>query len=207
MAWGKQYNSHSGHGLLVALHTNKVIARIVYSCNCVACKNEWKKKGLTVEEATKDEAVGKVKTNITSHRCPRNYNASSKLMEGSGAVALVTEIYDGGDGFIADLCTDDNSTTQANVRPSYQALMRAMGITQKAGFWPKTKGGKYVVDQGKLPLRVRQIIRFLADPSHRGKSFGRALYKLEGKRGKELKFTATDCEWLKENYSFWHKQN
>jgi len=30
-ASGKQYNSSSGHGLLVALHTNKVISQIVYS--------------------------------------------------------------------------------------------------------------------------------------------------------------------------------
>ncbi len=212
MAWqkrasGKQYNSSSGHGLLVALHTNKVIARIVYSRNCVACKNEWKKKKLTVEEATKDEPVGEVKKKITTHHCPRNYNASSKSMEGSGAVALVTEIYDGGIGCTDKLCTDDDSTTRANVRPSYKEVMKAKGLSSKASFWPKTKGGSYVVDRGKLPLCVRPISDYLADPSHRGKSVGRAFYKLEGKRGKELKFTSTDCEHLKRNYSFWHRQN
>jgi len=41
MAWqkrasGTQYNSSSGHGLLVALHSNKVIGQIVYSHNCVS---------------------------------------------------------------------------------------------------------------------------------------------------------------------------
>ncbi len=152
-ASGKQYNSSSGHGLLVALHTNKVISRIVYSRNCVACKKEWKKKGITIQEATKDEPVGEIKTKITSHRCPRNFNGSSKSMEGSGAVALVTAIYDGGEGWVDKLLTDDDSTTRVNVRPSYKEVMIARGITSKAGFWPKTKGGRsYVADRGKLPL-------------------------------------------------------
>jgi len=83
------------HGLLMALHTNKVISRIVYSRNFVSCINEWKKKGLTVEEATKDEPIGEIRTKITCHHYPRNYNTSSKSMEGAGAVALVTAIYDG----------------------------------------------------------------------------------------------------------------
>jgi len=74
-------------------------------------------------------------------------------MEGSGAVTLMTTIYDGGDGCIDKLLTDDDSMTQANIRPSYKEVMIARGITSKAGFWPKTKGGRsYVADQGKLPL-------------------------------------------------------
>jgi len=36
---------------------------------------------------------------------------------------------------------------------------------------------------------------------------GRAFYKLEGKRGRELKFTVVDCERLKHNFNFWHCQN
>ncbi len=64
-------------------------------------------------------------------------------MEGSGAVTLVTEIYDGGIGCIDDLCTDDDSTTQANVHPSYKEVMIARGLSS---FWPKTKGGSYVAD-------------------------------------------------------------
>ena len=152
---GKQYNSSSGHGLLMALHTNKVIAQIVYSCNCVCCRNEWKKKRITVEEATKDEPIGAIKTEITSHCCPRNDNTSSKSMEGAGAIALVTAIYDVVDACIDKLCTDDDSSTCANVQPSYKEVMIARGITSKAGFWPKMKSGKnYVADQGKLPLHV-----------------------------------------------------
>jgi len=105
------------------------------------------KKGITIEEVTKDEPIGKIKKTITSHCCPRNCNGSSKSMEGSGAVALVTEIDECGEGWVDKLLTDDDSTTQANVCPSYKEVTIARGITSKAGFWPKTKGGhSYVAD-------------------------------------------------------------
>jgi len=48
-------------------------------------------------------------------------------MEGSGAVTLVTEIYDGSIGCIDDLCTDDDSTTWANVHPSYKEVIISTG--------------------------------------------------------------------------------
>ncbi len=76
-------------------------------------------------------------------------------MEGAGAIALVTAIYDGGDACIDKLCTNDDLTTRANVQPLYKEVMIARGITSKASFWPKTKSGKnYVADQGKLPLCI-----------------------------------------------------
>jgi len=80
------------------------------------------------------------------------------------------------------------------------------GWTDKAAHWPK-KGGKYVADRGKLPIRVHAISKYITDPSHCGKSVGRAFYKLEGKHGRELKFTVVDCERLKHNFNFWHCQN
>jgi len=78
---------------------------------------------------------------------------------------------------------------------------------RKQDIWPKTAGGNYVADRGKLPLHVRAVEEYLADPSHRGKSVGRSLYKFEKERGKEMKFTATDCERLKRNFNFWQRQN
>jgi len=53
------------------------------------------------------------------------------------------------------------------------------GWTNKADYWPKMKGNKYVTDNGKLPLQVKAIDKYLADLSHCGKSFGCAMYKLE----------------------------
>jgi len=106
-------------------------------------------------------------------------------MEGAGAVALVTAIYDGGDGCIDKLCTNDDSTTQANIQPLYKEVMIARGITSKAGFWPKRKGGRsYVTDQGKLLLCIQPISKFLADPAHRCKSFGHGMYNWRGEEEK-----------------------
>jgi len=56
-------------------------------------------------------------------------------------------------------------------------------------------------------LNVQAIDKFLADPSHCSKSFGRTVYKVEKKRGHELKFTSVDCECLKRNFNFWQCQN
>jgi len=93
-AAGKHYNSGSGHGFLVAAYTNKVIKRVCYSRNCASCKHEWKKQKMTAAEATKDELPREVDNGkITTHRCPRNYNASSKSMEARGAVSMLTSLY------------------------------------------------------------------------------------------------------------------
>jgi len=118
---------------------------------------------------------------------------------------------------VEEICLDDamivatkrnvGFACTSNAKHSIKAVMAFNGWTNKAVHWPKTKGGSYIADNGKLPLRVRAIDHFLADPSHRGKSFGRALYKLEKKRGRELKFTAVDCERLKQNFNFWQQQN
>jgi len=156
----------------------------------------------------KDEPAGVITRNITTHRCPLNYNGSAKSMEAAGAVAMTTAMYNGGNAYISVLVGDDNSTVFSNLRHSFQALMTANGWTNKAQHWPKTQSGKsYVADNGKLPLHVKAIDRFLADPAHCGKSFGRALYLLEKKRGRELKFTSVDCERLKRNFNFWQRQN
>jgi len=146
--------------------------------------------------------VGELANSKDTHCCPQNFSGSSKSMEACGAIKLVTEMFDFNDAYVSVIIGDDDSTTRSNLKQSYKELI-------KSGKWadkekcPKTKRGKFVDDKGKLPLRVWEILFFLADPSHRGKSFGRALYKLEGKRGKELKFTSIDCEQLKRNFNFW----
>ncbi len=49
---------------------------------------------MTAAEATKDELPREVDNGkITTHRCPRNYNASSKSMEARGAVSMLTSLY------------------------------------------------------------------------------------------------------------------
>jgi len=207
---GNNYNSNSGHALMVGCHTNKVLMRKVYSKKCKHCKVQWKKQNLPREVTNKNDPSGEITPNNTpTHRCPKNYKGTAKSMEACAVVSMVTEMYDAGKNVIDVLLTDDDSTTRSNARHSFQEVMTANGWTEKekAELWPKKKGGKYVADRGKLPIRVRAISKYLADPPHRGKSVGRAFYKLEGKRGRELKFTAVDCERLKRNFNFWHRQN
>jgi len=175
----------------------------MYSQNCVACKNNEKRD--TVKEATKDETVSKVK-NITSYHCPWNYIASSKGMEGSGAIALIMEILQWW-----WVCSRPIYQWQLDnlgkCAPLVQRIYDSKRNYKKSQCLAKNIGGNCVANQGKLPLCIRPINKFLADPSHRDKNFGCALYKLEGKWGKKLTFTSTNCECLKQNYSFWHRQN
>ncbi len=142
------------------------------------------KNGLTRAEATKDEPMGEINTNvnITSHRCPRNYNGSAKSMEACGALSLITRTYNRGNECVSILVGDDDSTTRSNCKHSIKAVMQANGWTNKAEHWPKNAKGKYVADNGKLALHVRAIDKFLADPSHHGKSIGCTVYKVEKKR-------------------------
>jgi len=113
MGWQKHknYNSPSGHGFLVGGYTNKVIKWICYSKGCRYCVNAWKKQGITRAEATKDKPMGELTNITTSHRCPRNYNGTAKSMEASGAVSMITALYNDGKDLLSTLVGDDDSTT------------------------------------------------------------------------------------------------
>jgi len=73
--------------------------------------------------------------------------------------------------------------------------------------WPRNAKGNYLPDHGKLPLHVHAIQQYLADPVHHHKSVGRAMYALQRENGRKLSFTNVDCERMKRNCSFWHRQN
>jgi len=80
--------------------------------------------------------------------------------------------------------------------------MTANDWTNKPHHWPKMKGGHYATDSRKLPLHVWAISKFLADPSHHDKSFACALYKLEKKSSRELKFMPVNCKHQKETSAY-----
>jgi len=89
-------------------------------------------------EATKDELPGEVdNTNIKTHCCPRNYNASSKSMEAFGAVSMITSLYETTDSFAHILIEDDNATMQSNVHHPYKKILAANPHLRKAVIWPK----------------------------------------------------------------------
>ncbi len=117
-------------------------------------------------------------------------------------MSMITAVYNNRRDFLSILIGDNDSTTHSNAKHSIKAIMELNGWTNKVEHWPKTKGGSYIANNSKLPLHVRAINCFLADPLHFGKSFGHALYKVEKKRGRELKFMAVDCKELKRNFNF-----
>jgi len=211
MGWQKHaariYNSPSGHAFLIGTLTGKIICRTVYCKGCSSCEKKWKKDGISKEAATKDEQPGKLPFIKKDHCCPCNYNGTLKSMEARSVLSMVTKIFEGGKANISNLVSDDDLTHHSNLKHSPQAILDADPTLKKKDIWPKNNKGHYIADNGKLPLSVHAIDRFLADPLHRAKSFGRALYVLFRGEGKKTSFTNVDHKHLKQNHGFWQCQN
>ena len=58
-------------------------------------------------------------------------------MEPHGAVALIRDLYDTGIAFGAELVVDDDCSTKANTRHSFQDLINEKIWANKATCWPK----------------------------------------------------------------------
>jgi len=67
---------------------------------------------------------------------------------------MITSLYETTNSFACMLIGDDNATTQSNVRHPYKKILAANPHLKKADIWPKTAGGNYVTDSGKLSLHV-----------------------------------------------------
>jgi hypothetical protein len=83
MAWhkrGRAFNSLSGHAFLINILTGKIIAMQVYSKQCHKCC-DYMKKGISSEQ-------------FPEHKCPTNYEGSSKGMEATAALEMVTQLFE-----------------------------------------------------------------------------------------------------------------
>ncbi len=197
---GVAYNSLSGHSFLIGARSKKILDVVVFSKTCRKCKKT------SASQAKMDGVSGEIPPS-TQHRCPCNFKGSSKSMEPIAAVKMIVRLFDTVRAFVSVLIGDDDSTVRAQARHSYQERLNTGAMTDKEKEWPKNKSGNFVADHGKLPLRVKEIDKMLADPSHRCKSWGRALYKLYYEKGRQIGMTKIDCERLKRNFSYWHRQN
>jgi len=206
-ASGRNYNSQSGHAFLVGANSNKILMRVCYSKGCCTCTRQSTKKKNNGEAVSKEkESLGERRNDDKGHRCPHNFDGSSKSMEAIAAVKCITALYETKKARCKELVSDDNSSTRANCRHSFKAKIVEKIWHDKETCWPR-KNGKYLLDHGKLPLHVPEIERFLADPAHRCKCVGKELFKLAEERGKELSFDKIDCARLKRNFSYWLRQN
>jgi len=200
-ASGKNNNSPSGHSFLVASYTNKVICHICYSKGCRYCMNLWKKQGLLRAEATKGEPTGELHNNFTMHCCPHNYNGLAKSMEACGAISMVT--------------VHVQLWRWHYWHPCWWwwfhnlFKLQTFNLSSHGFEWLDKQSRSLAQDQRwQLCCWQWQVTHPCAgNPSHCSKSFRHALYKIEKSKGKELKFTAVDCERLKNNFNFWQWQN
>jgi len=90
--------------------------------------------------AKESEPVGILPTEDKDHRCPWNFKGSSKLMEPQSAVGLITDLFDSGIAFVAELVVNDNCSTKANIWHSFKDLIKEKIWAKKEMFWPKRNG-------------------------------------------------------------------
>jgi hypothetical protein len=195
MGWqkaAKTYDSLSGHGLMIGHCTNRVICFQNFSKACLKCELHHKKmKKLQTPDVP-----------VKSHHCPKNYEGSSKGMEAQAALDCVMKIWghEGVRAFIDVICLDDDATTKAYLAHCF-ADLDARGIprpTNKKGI-PKTSARD---NKGQL-LGVHPVISFLADLSHRVRTYAKYLYALKQVGKKESEMNDVDCLRLKRNFAWW----
>jgi hypothetical protein len=195
MGWQKAsraYNSLSGHGLMIGESTNRVICFQNYSKACRKCQLHAK-------------AIKKKKTPdipVPSHHCPKNYEGSSKGMEAEAALDCVKKVWSHEEilVFIEIICLDDDATTKAYLAHCF-ADLDLKGLprpTNKKGE-PKTSSRD---NKGKL-WTDHPVIAFLADLSHRVRTFGKYIYALKNVGKKRSEMNDVDALRLKRNFAWW----
>jgi len=146
----------SGHAFLVGTNINKILKRIVFSKSCCTCSRRGK-KGTHPENTEKESDVTGIHSmEDKDHRCPWNFKGSSKSMEPWGVVALLTDLFDTGIAFGAELVVDDDCSMKANVWHPFEDIVNEKIWVNKEMCWPR-KNRCYMNDYGKAPIRVPAI--------------------------------------------------
>ena len=95
---GRQYNSDTGHGVLIGSKTGKCVAFSVKSKRCRIC-----------------EAVEQSNKTIKPHECYRNCTGSSKAMEPAMGVEMIGQ-RKSADCAVKSLTMDNDSTTISRMK-------------------------------------------------------------------------------------------
>ena len=171
---GRKYASNSGHGFIVGGLTKQVIGMVVYSKLCRVCLEAEKKKVPPAE-----------------HDCQKNFEGSSKSMEASAILKLVTDAHKKRRFIVHVIISDDDSTMQAHL--THPRL--------------KKNNKPYADSKGKLSTRIPAPM-FLADPTHRVKCVAKAIYALVSlKGGAGCGCTKGTALRMKINWGYMLKQN
>jgi len=134
---GNKYGSCSGHAFLIGALNQKIMDSVVYVKKCATC--------------TRHEACYGTVAGVKQHQCVRNYDGSSKSMEASALVKMLSRMPEEKGVSICCIISDDDSCGRARAR--------------------------HVTNGGQLTENVEEPT-FLADPSHRKRVFARAIYNL-----------------------------
>ena len=165
---GKRYDSLSGHAFMIGARSKKIIDCNVSSKLCMKCFH-----------------AKRTNKKAKAHRCPKNYDASSKAMEADAALQLYKSLYDNSQGTIAlqSIVADDDS--------SMRAKLRHKSRTHKAG---------------ALPDNIPEPT-WLADPSHRCKVVAKQIFKLAAQDRSTTECTNVDAFRIKKYYGYAVKMN
>ena len=189
MGWqksGRAMNSQSGHAFVIDVNTSKVLAMQVYSKQCITCSNFTRR--------------GYQEDNMPKHKCSKNYDGSSKGMEATAALEMVKRVFEHEHvkAFVAEMVIDDDASTRALLRHSLEELL--VKVTDFN--WPRdVKGRKLPKNVGKLPWD-HPVIKFLADLTHRIRTFGKHVFQLAAAPKSTSTCTLVDAYHLKRNFGY-----
>ena len=134
--------------------------------------------------------------------CAKNYEGSSKGMEASGAVKIVTRLFEDPNNkcYVCKLVTDDDSSVRKILTHSYKELIDACRMREAE--WPRYKGGRKQPDNGLLPM-LHAIIEFLADKGHCVRGYARVYFVEAAKSiANGCGMTKMDAERMKRRMSW-----
>lgn len=192
MAWqkrssGRRHDSSSGHETIVGMKTRKPIAMALKCKMCKIC---------SLARGKKEEP--------REHNCTINHVGSSGSMESEALLDMTHRLYYDNLVSLHYIVTDDDSTMKAKLRwdnkdyYNHHKKHRLVEITRG-----KHKGEFRKADnKGKLQYPVPEPF-FVADASHRKKTFRNHLYSYNGlSKKKKHGFSEADVMRLTTNFSY-----
>ena len=188
MGWqGRGSKSLSGHAFFCGFYSRKVILWMLLCTKCNICV------------ATKTHG----KTDDPEHKCTKNWNGSAKSMEANAVLMMYLHLYEKHKVHVVLVIADDDSSIKSKLRWNNKDYKANHGLQRAPQIVSRTGKSRPCPNLGKVPGNV-PVPSFGADPNHRTKLVGKAVYSLARRSIKEEKLMMTEMHAyrLKRNYGF-----
>jgi hypothetical protein len=187
---GGKFSSLSGHAVFIGKRTDQIIAVTVSAKRCATCDNT------------------KPGEDPPPHECSKNHEGSSSSMEPLSCLRMLEDVYNTQHACISLVVTDDDSSTEANCKHSWQACIDSDDHPMEESDWPRSgTNNTKKKDYGKLPIHIPEP-KFVADPGHRIKIITKALFKMMKHHGKKnCSCTDVDCYRVKRYFGYFIKKS